>query len=240
MNKVINNARVTELDGLSDTFVRLYKANAAAAKDAFVAATMAEIERLSADITTAILQDKAVSTLEAADTERDKAITALGKVLAGYAALPIAAKQTAAEPLLAVYEKYSKAGITKASYLSESSMVESMLEDLAAETLAAHIAALEGVSEAISAIRSAQDAFTSANDSYIAASESKGASASSFKKPLLAAINEKLVPYLNAMQIAKNENCAAFAAGVEIEIARVNDAVAKRSKKGEIEVEVEE
>lgn len=240
MNKVINNARVTELDGLSDTFVRLYKANEAAAKDAFVAATMAEIERLSADITTAILQDKAVSRLEAADTERDKAITALGKVLAGYAALPIAAKQSAAEPLLAVYEKYSKAGITKASYLSESSMVESMLEDFAAETLAAHIAALEGVSEAISAIRSAQDAFTSANDSYIAASESKGASASSFKKPLLAAINEKLVPYLNAMQIAKNENCAAFAAGVEIEIARVNDAVAKRSKKGEIEVEVEE
>lgn len=112
-----------------------------------------------------------------------------------------------------------------------------MLEDFAAEPLAAHIAALEGVSEAISAIRSAQDAFTSANDAYVAASDSKGASASSFKKPLLAAINEKLVPYLNAMQIAKNENCAAFAAGVETEINRVNEAVAKRSKKGEIEVE---
>ena len=235
MFKVNSSLKNTELDGLSDTLVRLYKANEAAAKDAFVAATMAEIEKLSADITTAILQDKAVSTLEAADTERDKAITALGKVLAGYAALPIAAKQTAATPLLAVYEKYSKAGITKASYLSESSMVESMLEDFAAEPLAAHIKALEGVSEAISAIRSAQDAFTSANDAYVAASDSKGASASSFKKPLLAAINEKLVPYLNAMQIAKNENCAAFAAGVETEINRVNEAVAKRSKKDESE-----
>lgn len=240
MNKINANARVTELDGLSDTFVRLYKANEAAAKDAFVAGTMAEIERLSAEITTAILQDKAVSTLEAADTERDKAITALGKALAGYASLPIAAKQAAAAPLLAVYEKYAKAGITKASYLSESSMVESMLEDFAAAPLAAHIAALEGVSEAIAAIRSAQDAFTAANDAYVAANESKGASASSVKKPLLAAINEKLVPYLNAMQIAKNENCVAFASGVESEIARVNDAVAKRSKKGEIEVEVEE
>lgn len=237
MFKVNSSLKNTELDGLSDTLVRLYKANEAAAKDAFVAATMAEIEKLSADITTAILQDKAVSTLEAADTERDKTITALGKVLAGYAALPIAAKQTAATPLLAVYEKYSKAGITKASYLSESSMVESMLEDFAAEPLAAHIKALEGVSEAISAIRSAQDAFTTANDSYVAASDSKGASATSFKKPLLAAINEKLVPYLNAMQIAKNENCAAFAAGVETEINRVNEAVAKRSKKGEIEIE---
>lgn len=235
MNKVVSGVKNTELDGLSDTFVRLYKANASAAKDTFVAATMAEIERLSAEITTAILQDKAVSTLEAADAERDKAITALGKVLAGYAALPIAAKQTAAAPLLAVYEKYAKAGITKASYISESSMVESMLEDLAAEPLAAHIAALEGVAESVAAIRAAQDAFTAANDAYVAANESKGASASSVKKPLLAAINEKLVPYLNAMQIAKNEDCAAFASGVESEIARVNEAVARRSKKGEIE-----
>lgn len=235
MFKVNSSLKNTELDGLSDTFVRLYKANASAAKDTFVAATMAEIERLSAEITTAILQDKAVSTLEAADAERDKAITALGKALAGYAALPIAAKQTAAAPLLAVYEKYAKAGITKASYISESSMVESMLEDLAAEPLAAHIAALEGVAESVAAIRAAQDAFTAANDAYVAANESKGASASSVKKPLLAAINEKLVPYLNAMQIAKNEDCAAFASGVESEIARVNEAVARRSKKGEIE-----
>lgn len=235
MFKVNSSLKNTELDGLSDTFVRLYKANAAAAKDTFVAATMAEIERLSAEITTAILQDKAVSTLEAADAERDKAITALGKALAGYAALPIAAKQTAAAPLFAVYEKYAKAGITKASYISESSMVESMLEDLAAEPLAAHIAALEGVAESVAAIRAAQDAFTAANDAYVAANESKGASASSVKKPLLAAINEKLVPYLNAMQIAKNEDCAAFASGVESEIARVNEAVARRSKKGEIE-----
>lgn len=48
MNKLVNNARVTELDGLSDTLVRLYKANTAAANDVFVAATMAEIEKLSA------------------------------------------------------------------------------------------------------------------------------------------------------------------------------------------------
>ena len=86
MNKLNANARVTELDGLSDTIVRLYKDDSAAAKDAFVAATMADVERLSAEITTAILQDKALSTLEAADSERDKAIVALGKALEGYAA----------------------------------------------------------------------------------------------------------------------------------------------------------
>lgn len=231
MNKLNANVRVTEIDGLSDTIVRLYKADSSASKDAFVAATMAEVEKLSADITTAILQDKALSTLDTADAERDSAITALGKALQGYAALPVPAIKAAAEPLVAVYEKYSKAGITRASYVSESSMVESMLEDFAAGTLSGNVAMLGGVTEALAAIRAAQDAFTSANDAYTAASGNRGASATTFKKPLLSAINEKLVPYLTAMQIAASENCAAFAAGVEAEIARVNEAVAKRGKK---------
>lgn len=229
MNKVVSGVKNTEIDGLSDTLVRLYKADPAAAKDAFVAATMGEVERLSAEITTAILQDKVLSGMEAADGERDKAITALGKALAGYAALPIPAKQAAAEPLLAVYEKYSKAGITKANYTSESSMTESLLEDLATASLVANVSALEGVAEAIAAIRAAQDAFTAANDAYVAAS------ASSLKKPLLSAINEKLVPYLTAMQIANNADCAAFAASVEAEITRINEGVSRRGKKGESE-----
>lgn len=231
MNKINASARVTELDGLSDALVRLYKADTAAAKDAFVAATMGELEKLSADITTAILQDKALSTLDTADADRDKAITALGKILTGYAAFPIPAKQTATAPLAAVYEKYSKAGITKSSYISESSMVESMLEEFAASALAENIAALEGVSEAIAAIRAAQDSFTAASDAYTVASGNKGASATSLKKPLLSVINEKLVPYLTAMQIAANATCATFATGVEAEISRLNEAVAKRSKK---------
>lgn len=231
MNKLVSGVKNTELDGLSDTLVRLYKADPSAAKDAFVAATMAEVEKLSADITTAILQDKAVSNLEAADAERDAAIRALGKALQGYAALPVPAKKAAAAPLLAVYEKYSKAGITRASYISESSMIESMLEDYAAPALAEHIAALEGVTEAVAAIRAAQDFFTAESDAYSAASSNKGASASAVKKPLLSTINDKLVPYLTAMQIAANENCAAFAASVEAEIIRVNEAVAKRGRK---------
>lgn len=69
-------------------------------------------------------------------------------------------------------------------------------------------------------------------DDSVAASGSKGASATSLKKPLLSTINEKLVPYLTAMQISKNAECAAFASTVEAEIARLNEAVAKRSKKG--------
>ena len=233
MNKLKTAIRVTELDGLSDTLVRNFKADGKAAADAFVNATMAELETLSEKITTAILQDKTLSTLEAADAKRDEAIKTLGTVLSAYAVFPIASKKELAAPLKAVWDKYAKAGITSANYTSESSLVESMLGDLAAENLADSIKGLEGVSEAVAAIRTAQDEFTKANDEYVKASANKGASASAYKKPIISLINDKLVPYLDAMVIAGNENCTEFAKGVGAEIERANAVVAKRgSKKG--------
>ena len=231
MNKVVYGIKNTELDGLTDSLVRAFKADEKAQGNSFLSANMAALEEQSALITTAILQDKALSTLDEADSKRDGAITSLGAVLKGYAAFPIAAKKEAAAPLLAVYEKYSKAGITKAAYIAESSMVESMLGDFAADSLKDHIAALDGVAQAIAAVREAQDAFTAASDAYTKASASKGASASSYKKPILALINDKLVPYLNAMQIADDADIREFAKVAEAEITRVNEAVAKRNGK---------
>ncbi len=232
MNKLKTAIRVTELDGLSDTLVRVFKGDTEAQKDAFLKATMAELESLSAKITTAILQDKALSALEEADDARDEAVRSLGAVLAGYAAFPIAAKKEAALPLKTVYDKYSKAGIMRANYTSESSMIESLLEDLAAPALAANIAALDGVSETVAAIRATQDAFTKANDEYVAAKSDKSATASSFKKPMISLVNEKIVPYLDAMAIAQNANCVAFARAAEEEIKRINSTISARGKKG--------
>lgn len=232
MNKLKTAVRVTEIDGFSDTLVRVFKGDTAAQKDAFLKATMAELENLSAKITTAILQDKSLSTLDKADGERDEALRSLGAVLTGYASLPIAAKKEAAIPLKAVYDKYAKAGIARANYTSESSMIESLLEDFSAPALAANIAALDGVSEAIAAVRAAQDAFTKANDDYVAAKSDKSAPASSFKKPILSLVNEKIVPYLDAMTIAQNSECAAFARATEEEIKRINSVIASRGKKG--------
>ena len=236
MQKLNKNIRVAELDGVSDTLVRIFKADAAVQKDAFLKASMAELEDLSAKITTAILQDKSFSTLDEADGIRDDAVRALGAVLSGYAAFPIAVKKEAAIPLKAVYEKYSKAGILKANYTSESSMIESMLEDFTAPALSANIVALEGVSEAVTAIRAAQDAFVKANDDYIAAKSDKSASASSFKKPILSLVNDKLVPYLDAMTISQNANCAAFARATEEEIKRINTTISAR-KQGTVDSE---
>ena len=231
MNKLKSIIRNTEIDGFTDTIIKLFKDDAKAQTDAFLSSTIGELETLSAQITTAILQDKILSTLDAADSTRDEAIKTLGAVLGGYAVFPIASKKELAEPLKAIYDKYSKAGIITASYTSESSMIESMLEDFAAASVAENIKGLEGVAEAIAAIRTAQDDFSKANVEYLKASTNKGASASSYNKPIVSLVNEKLVPYLNAMVIAKNANCTEFANNVETEIKRTNEIIAKRGKK---------
>lgn len=230
MNKLNAKARITEVDGFSDAVIRIFGADAKAQEDAFLKSQIAELTVLSDAITAAILQDKAVSNLDEADSSRDEAIKNLGALLSGYAVFPLEEKKAAALSLKAVYDKYAKSGILSASYISESSMIESLLGDFSSEEAVASIEKLDGISEMVAAVRAAQDDFTAANDAFVKAEGSRGASASSYKKPILSVINDKIVPYLNTMAVVGNTAVAEFARGVESEISRVNETVAKRGK----------
>ena len=230
MNKVKSTIRITEVDGLSDSIIRIFGADTKAQEDDFLKSQIAELTTLSDAITAAILQDKAVSNLDEADSKRDEAIKNLGALLSGYAVFPLEEKKAAALGLKAVYDKYAKSGILSASYVSENSMIESLLKDLSSAEAMASIEKLDGIAEMVAAIRAAQDDFTAANDAFVKAEGSKGASASSYKKPILSVINDKIVPYLNTMSIVGNTAVADFAKGVETEITRVNETVAKRGK----------
>ena len=148
-----------------------------------------------------------------------KPVPSLFTLLLGYGTIPLVEKKTAAEKLLAVTEKYK--GITSEAYARESSLIESMLEDFGNATLADSIKALDGVADLLAALRTAQDDFNSANDSATAALTAKGESAYALKKPLLAAINEKLVPYVTAMSAIQPEY-ADFAAKADVEISTAN------------------
>ncbi len=226
MNKVISKVRVTEVDGLSDALVRLYKADEGVSSDVFLKSVMDEIEKLSVSITTAIKQDKVLSNLEEADGVRDEAVKNLSTLLDGYSVFPVAAKKEAAKKLKAVFDKYGKS-ITTANYVSESSLIESLLEDFSKEEA---VSLLDGIKEILEQIRSAQDAFVKASDEYNAASTVKTESASSLKKPLLSAINDKLIPYITAMQMANSALYGDFATKAEGEVKRVNEIVLRRGK----------
>lgn len=227
MKKVASKVRITEADTVSDALVRLYKdfagKDGALAKDAALDTIMGEVEKLSAAITTAIKADNVSTSLADADSKRDEIIRQLGTLLAGYGAIPLADKKASADRLLAVYNKYGKSIVNEA-YARESSLIESMLEDFAAEGLADAIALLEGVGDLIASLRAAQDDFNAANDAATAALTEKGESAYAIKKPLLAAINDKLVPYITAMG-AVNAEYADFGAKADVEISKANASV---------------
>lgn len=231
MKKIRTTVRITELDTISDIIIRLYKADSGIASDDYLKSTMAEIESLSERITIAIKADKIASTLDEADVKRDEIIRSLGTLLNGYSVIPIAEKKAAAEKLLAVFDKYK--GITAESYANESSFIESMLKDYAASELADSIKALDGVGSYISDLRAAQDEFNKANDEFTASNVNKNESASALKKPLLSAINDKLVAYLTAMNLVNAAVYGDFVSKAESEIEKMNNSVAKRGKVSE-------
>ena len=231
MNKIISKIRVAELDTLSDVLVRLYKDSSAAenavSKDANLSLIMAEVEKLSVDITTAIKSDRVSSSLDEADIARDEIIRNIGDALTGYAAIPVAAKKASAQNLLSVFSKYGKQ-ITQKNFAEESSLIESLLEDFGAENLASDVAALDGVGELVSELRTAQNSFNKANDDYTHASVNRGESATSVKKSLISVLNDKLVPYLSA--VAPLADYKDFASKCEAEITKANETVSKRGK----------
>lgn len=231
MKKINSSLRVTELDTLSDVLVRLYKdsfsGESAISKDANLSGIMEEVEKLSAEITTAIKRDKVSVSLDEADIARDEIIRNLGDALTGYAAIPVAAKKAAAQKLLLTFGKYGKQ-ITSKNYAEESSLIESLLEDFATDSLKTDVAELDGVGDLIDSLRSAQDGFNKANDEYTAANVGKGESATSVKKTLLTALNYKLVPYLTA--VGAFDSYKAFVSKCEAEITKANATVSTRAK----------
>ena len=228
MTKLSSRLRVTETDSASDALVRLFKA--AGLKDDFLSGAFAELEDLSARLTTAIRQDTVSSRLDEKDAARDAAVRDLGTLIQGYTAIPVAEKKAAARRLDAVFSKYGKK-IVNETYASESSLIESLLEDLGA--LEAETKLLEGVAELAAALRKAQDEFNAANDDFVAAKGARSESASQVKKELTSLVNLKIVPYLSAVGVS--DAYKDFAAKVEAEIARANNAAERRVASGKKE-----
>lgn len=227
MRKLASSLRVTELDTLLSTLLRLYAADEALCKDAFMASTMAELAPLSRQLTEAVKRERTGSLAEA-DRVRDAVILDLGTLAEGYTAIPFEAQKTAAFAVKAVFDKYGRR-IVGESYATESSLIESLLIDLSAPELAGMIAQLPGIAELIAALRRAQDDFNVAKDQQTERAASDDApSATSLRKNLIAKVNDRLIPYLNAMAIANEAVFGAFIKQVEVEIGRANDSVSRR------------
>ncbi|AHW62174.1 hypothetical protein SAMN05444285_1355 [Draconibacterium orientale] len=233
IQKLNSKSRVTEVDAACMRIIGAYQ-NTSLSTDVHLAAMFSALEPLSVSLSGSINRITAESNLEEKDEERDEPLRSLFYLVAGFLHHPDATIRAAAEKVNAVIERYGM-GITKESYAVESSLVSSMLKDLAQPKLQDAIALLSGCAEIIAALQLAQTAFETARIAYEEekADDSTQQSASEIKVEVLELVNKKIVVYLRAMEVVDVETFGAFARTVAEIIADNNQAVRKRLSKPE-------
>lgn len=230
MKKLSYQIRITELNDVSDRLLMIYKKEEKFQDESFLSFIFGEMEKLSKQITEAIKRDAIQSKLKQSDARRDEAVRALNNALVGYCALPIAELKQEGEKLQTVFAKYGLK-IIKENYAVQSSLIESLLTDLATSQMQSSIEKLSGMKEIISELRQAQTEFTNTRIEYekMLSERRSKVSASSLKKPLLELINGKLVTYLSAMKVANPYGYEAFAGVVSQVISDANITVRRRT-----------
>ena len=233
IQKLNSKSRVSEVDAACMRIIGAYK-NTSLSTDVHLAAMFSALEPLSDSLSASINRITAESNLEEKDEERDEPLRSLFYLVTGFLHHPDAAIRAAAEKVNAVIERYGM-GITKESYAVESSLVTSMLKDLASPKMQEAIALLSGCAEIIAALEVAQTAFETARIAYEEekADDSTELSASEIKVEVLELVNKKIIVYLRAMEVVDVETFGAFARTIAEIIADNNQAVRKRLKKPE-------
>ncbi len=234
IEKLIAKSRTTEVDAVSMRIIGAYK-KTALSSDAHLNTVMTSLETESARLTDAIKRAKAESELELKDEVRDDKVRGLYYLLTGYTHHPAPAVKTAAVKLENVFNNYGLS-ITGASYATESSLVASLLGDLAKPNLQPSIAALSGCAELIAELQAAEDDFEATRIAYEEEKAREGTleNATVIKKTVVTVINDQLVVYLRAMIQVDGETYGDFARTVA-EIIDDNNVVVKKRKKKEEE-----
>ena len=145
------SARITEVGDVAERLAVLFKKQEKLHEDKFLVATMDEIATLGEKITLATRRDSVLSKLEELDLIRDNALRILGKLASAYEVIPVDDIRVHGEKLAAIFGKYG-VKTTQASYSEESNLIGSLLKDLSAKSMAAGIAKMPGVRQAIDMI----------------------------------------------------------------------------------------
>lgn len=232
MKKIITSVRAAELADTAIRLSELFKKTSSVQTNAFLTKIFTEVEQQAMMLTTSVRKDLAVSKLEEADKARSYSVRVLDKLLKGYETIPVENLKIHAQKLIEIFKKYG-VKITRENYTAETTFIASMLEDFSAENVKESVEALSGVKEALSDIKEKQHQFIMFRDTYDndLALQKKKLSATDLKKPLLELINQKIVPYLVAMEIAEPELYGEFIAKASQVVNSTNEAVKARGKR---------
>jgi hypothetical protein len=202
--------------------------------DAHMTAIFTDLETESVKLTAAIKRLKTESELEQKDEIRDDKVRAIHYLLLGFIHHPDPTIKSAAQVLETVFENYGL-HITGENYATESSLIASLLGDLANPDLQPDITAVSGCADIIAALQSAQTDFETTRIAWEEEKAKEGSklNASKIKMDVLKIINDKIVVYLRAMVQVDEIKYGEFAATIGQMIADNNEMVKKRRKKPE-------
>ena len=232
-------SRVTEVD---NSFTRISGAyqNTTLNSDPNLVKIFSPLQEKSTLLTAAIRRLKTQSAQQPNDEVRDEKIDALYYLLLSFSHHPDEAVRNAALRLLEIFGKYGLE-MKDESYATESSLVNSLLNDYANRDREADIALVPQCAEYIAALAAAQASFDGNRVAFEEARAEEGTleNASALKKAMVGLINNQLVPYLNVMAQLDEPAYGAFARTVAEIIAENNEVVKKRRQNEEPDEEPE-
>ena len=231
IDKLMTNSRNTEVSGSTMRIIGAYKTTTLSS-DPNMVTLFTALEDKSTVLSASINRAKVQSVLDDKDALRDDKLRAIHYLLMGFLHHPNKKVKAAAETIENVYAHYGLA-ITDESYATESALIVSLLNDLAAEILQESISSISGLAELIAELQAAQDDFEQTRISYESTKAEEGthANATASKKAVLEELNDKVVVYMRAMEIVTPETHGALARTIAEIIADNNEQVKKRRKK---------
>ena len=230
IEKLIAKSRTTEVN---DATTRISGAfDGSGITDAYLTTTFASLDAANLTLSLAIKRSKAESDLEEKDEVRDDKVRALYYLINGFLYHPTREIKDAAQLLMKLFDNYGLV-IVGESYATESSLVGSLLLDLAKPKYAAAITALSGCADLIAQLQTAEDDFEQARIAYETEKAKEGmvSNATLVKKEVLAILNDKIVVYLRAMEQVNPATYGVYASTVAQIIADNNEQVKKRQQK---------
>ncbi|WP_439183220.1 DUF6261 family protein [Carboxylicivirga taeanensis] len=237
IEKLISKSRIGEVDNVARQIINAFNEGNWSA-DVHLSNTVNELKQESTALSSAIRRTRAESELEAKDEVRDAKIRAIYYLTQGFLHHPDVAVKTAAQVVSKVFDKYTLSLLSE-SYNQQSALTVSLLNELEADELKPHVAALPGLAVIIGELRVAQSDFEASQLAYLGdkAHEGTQLNATELKEQVVKIINNKLVVYLRAMVQVDEARYAGLGRLIQ-EIIDTNNRAVKKRRQSVVESEV--
>ncbi len=228
MEKISRNSRVTELDSSVKRVIASYQSSDWTS-DIHLTGLFNDLEVESKKLTTAIMHLKGDSELDERDDIRDEDFRSFYYLVFGLRYNPDQVIKEAAEKLFSIIGSKGL-GVVDENYAVESSIIESMFEQIDAGSMIDNVEVLEGAEVLLDKLRLSQINFEKAELELetAKAKATQKLSATDIKKEMLPLFNGKVLLYLHAMSVVDEPTYGEFARTVAQIISDNNITVKRR------------